>query len=148
MDAVFTLSARASVWDRIGVGMSGLCIAHCLAVPFIATLLPLLGAMEYATHTALAIGIAAVGGLAFVPGYRRHRRIDVPALAAAGIGMIVLSLLLPEGPRTEALETWLTVGGGTLMIFSHLRNAYFCRLCPDCGGDKCQLDAPHVVERG
>jgi peptidoglycan/LPS O-acetylase OafA/YrhL len=75
--------------------------------------------------------------LAFIPGYRRHRRWPVVLLGLIGLGLLSAGVLVPGGGLSEGAETGLTVLGGTLLIAAHLRNGYLCRLCPACGGAPC-----------
>ena len=128
---------RERPWDTAGIGVSMLCIAHCVATPLFAVLLPALELFERGTHTAFALTILCLGLLAFVSGYRRHHRWDVLLLGATGFGMLAAGVVVPEGVMSEATEQGLTILGGTTLISAHLRNAYFCRLCRVCGSKPC-----------
>jgi len=136
--AILQISAiRGRPWDAAGMGMSVACIAHCVAAPVLAVAIPAVVIAERATHGALAIAILAIGLLAFIPGYRRHRSLQVLIVGGVGFGMLSLGAILPEGVLGEAAETGLTIVGGLTMISAHLRNAYFCKTCIACrGGDE------------
>jgi hypothetical protein len=130
----------AGPWDLAGIGASLLCILHCLTMPALVVVLPTLEMLERPTHAAFALGILCIGMLAFIPGYRRHRRWRVVLLGLIGLGLLSAGVLVPEGGLSEGAETGLTVLGGTLLIAAHLRNGYLCHFCPGCGGEPCVDD--------
>jgi len=131
-----TLS-QARPWDLAGIGASLLCILHCVATPLLVVVLPAIEVLERPTHAAFALGILCIGLLAFVPGYRRHRRWRVVLLGLVGFGMLSAGVLVPEGAMSETAEVAVTVLGGATLITAHLRNAYFCLLCRACGSQPC-----------
>lgn len=127
----------AGYWDRAGVAGSVLCIAHCILTPFLAAVLPILAATEKGTHIGLTLGLMLVGALAFLSGYRRHRKRHLALVAGSGFAMLCLAAFAPEGMASEEVETALTVTGGMCLVFAHLRNAYYCRRCRVCAEDPC-----------
>lgn len=131
-----TLS-RSRPWDLAGIGASMLCIFHCVATPLLVVVLPTLEVLERQTHAVFALSILCIGLLAFVPGYRRHRRWGVVLLGLVGFGMLSAGVLVPEGGMSETTEVAVTVLGGATLITAHLRNAYFCLLCRTCGREPC-----------
>jgi hypothetical protein len=151
MMTTLTLSAPSAgrsgrgAWDFAGVGASALCILHCVATPLLAVALPTLELLERPAHTAFAVAILCIGLLAFIPGYRQHRRLSVLLVGLLGFGLLSASPLLRAGSLSESTETSLTMLGGVLLIAAHLRNAYLCRFCRLCGGSPCTAgvaDAP------
>lgn len=121
-----------ATWDRVGMTTSTLCVAHCVASPFLAVALPVIAATEGATHRVLALAILSFALLAFVPGYRLHRRRQVLALGMAGVVLIWMPALLPGFPSVESLEAAATIAGGTAMVVAHLLNLHYCRTCRVC----------------
>lgn len=106
--------------DASAVGLSSLCLAHCLALPVAAAFLPLAGAWAEAewvhlAFLALAVPISVLA-LARSHGWRRPR-IAIPA--ALGLGALTAGAL---GWPFEAAETALTVSGGLLLAAAHLLN--------------------------
>lgn len=73
---------------------------HCAAMPLVLTFLPIIGAewlADEGVHRWLAVAALGIGMATFVPGFRRHRRVLVPSLAAAGLGLLVVSaFMLPH----------------------------------------------------
>ncbi len=110
-------SALARV-DIAGLGFSALCIAHCLALPLAAAVLPLLGSLaeNEAVHKALVIFAALAAGIGIAQS-RAALRWRFAAAAGAGV------LLLGAGAFVEALEdleTPLTVLGALVLAGAHV----------------------------
>lgn len=125
-------------WDQAGIGASLLCVLHCLLTPVLITVIPVLAATEHQTHSAFAILIFLFGMLAFIPGYRRHRKRSIPVIGAVSVGMIILAALFPEVENAELIENALVVVGGAALISAHFRNVYWCRFCRTCSATGCQ----------
>ena len=117
--------------DTAGMLASTLCLLHCVALPLLAALFPILGRSGHGEvfHTAM-VGIALVAALAaLAPGYAAHRQASVALSGAAGLGCLALAAFV-LGPRYgEAAETGLTIGGAGLLCLAHLRNRACCRRC-------------------
>ncbi len=139
MNTLSQTMKKKNYWDKAGIGASLLCLLHCLATPFLITALPILAATEHQTHSVLAVFMLLIGLLAFLPGYRKHRRKAIPGAGAIGLAAIIAATLLPEMEGRETIETLMVVGGGVILIASHLRNSYWCRFCSVCGDQSCAL---------
>lgn len=135
-----------SLWDTLGISASALCAIHCLALPFVVGFLPALATYlpgDEELHKVLAFVVAGFGALAFWTGYRRHRRMSVLMLMAAGLGVIFFTTfygceLLPSCDW----EPWCMVLGGMFMIAAHIANGTFCRTCAVCKDEKtCSIQA-------
>lgn len=85
-------SAPAKAYpDWIGVAASLLCAIHCAAMPFVVGFLPLLGLSFLADpsfHQWMVAVCLALALVAFVPGWRRHRRAAPAVIGVLGLGMI------------------------------------------------------------
>ncbi|MEL6237365.1 MAG: MerC domain-containing protein [Pseudomonadota bacterium] len=105
--------------DRAAVGLSVLCIMHCLALPILAISLPVAATVAEAewVHWAFAVlAVAASGSVALWGHGARVSRFLVPA----GLGAaLVIGALFAEGFGVD--ETPPTVIGGVLIMFAHLR---------------------------
>lgn len=114
---------RPARWDRIGIGLSGLCAVHCLLAPLLLVLLPVLpvAALLHAwLHPVLACLTVPVTAAAARHGYRRHRSRQVLLYFAAGL------LLVLTAPAFHAAgdyaETGFTLAGSILLLVGHRRN--------------------------
>jgi len=130
----FSISLPPVVWNGLGVGASGLCIAHCLLTPVVLLLVPIAGLAvleEERVHLMMLLVVVLVGAIAFSAGYARHGRVSLLALPAAGLVLLGLAAFGGEA-LGELGESLLTLAGGTIMIGSHWLNQTFCRACPRC----------------
>ena len=116
-------SSSTTGLDRAAVLLSGLCLLHCLAVPFAIIFGPLLSQWLVNSETqvhwlllALALPISAV---ALARGYRRHH--SVLTLLLGGVGLTLMFI----GVSHVIGETWevaLTVVGVSSLLIAHIRN--------------------------
>lgn len=78
-------------FDVAGLILSGLCVVHCMAMPFVLIYLPALGlqwlAGPHAHYWLLGLGVF-IGAISFLPGYRQHGRLWIPLLAVSGLGVM------------------------------------------------------------
>lgn len=105
----------ATTWmDPAAIALSGLCLAHCLALPALSLALPLLGAWAHAEWVHLAvIGLAAP--LAVLALRARAAR-GYLALALAGLGLMIVAV---AAPVSDAGELMLNATGGLLLATAH-----------------------------
>lgn len=111
---------RSGALDRLAIGLSGLCLIHCLAsILLVATLASAGGGLlDEALHeTGLAIAIV-LGLVAIGWGFREHGRVWPVIAGFSGIAMMAAALSLGHG----ALEVPLTVAGVVMMAVAHVLN--------------------------
>lgn len=98
-------------WDAVGVGLSGLCLAHCLVMPFSVILIPALAAetidSEW-THVILIACALPVSLFAFWRGRRCHNFSHPGLLGGSGLALMASAIAFPVHGTTE---TMLTVAG-------------------------------------
>ena len=112
-------SPSKNLSDRAAVGLSLLCIAHCLALPVLAIALPVLAIVAEAewVHWVFAILAVAASGSVALGG---HGSRTPGFLVPAGLGaVLIIGALFAEGIGVD--ETMPTVIGGILIAFAHLR---------------------------
>ena len=106
--------------DRAAIGLSGLCLVHCIATVLLVAALASTGTILarpeiHEAGLALAIALAALGlGL----GLRRHGRTGPLLVGSAGIGLMASGLAVPHGPWEAAL----TIGGVVFVALAHRLN--------------------------
>lgn len=118
-------AAKAAHADGWAIGLSGLCLVHCLALPVVALAAPAALGLEryhWEAHVAFLVTAVALTLLAFAPGklhgqaLRRSKR----AMSLAGIGLaFMLSALI--GPLHHQ-ETLLTTIGVLVLASAHMLN--------------------------
>lgn len=108
--------------DVVAITLSIGCLAHCLALPFAASVLPLLSATEEAewVHWAFAAFAAPVTIVAlWRTNAVRSLAIVLQATATIGVGLLVIGA---TGWPTHAWETPLTIVGALVLATAHIVN--------------------------
>lgn len=120
----------AAVGDSFAIGLSGLCLAHCLALPLVVSLLPVAGAWAEAAwvHWLFVLVATPVSLWTFL--HPKTRAWFLMGLAGGGLTMLVAGA---AGFPAHELETPLSVVGGVMLAGAHLLN---WRRRPRCHGDQ------------
>ncbi len=124
-------AGRAWSWDQAGIVLTSLCLVHCLVLPFLIAILPMLGAHfapDERIHWALSYLATPVAVLALWPGYRQHGRRSVMLVGFIGLAMIFVGPLVSRlsGELAEQVVTGL---GGFELIGAHLMNRRLLGCC-------------------
>ena len=120
--------------DRSAVSLSVLCIAHCLIVPFVVTMVPSLAAYWFAgenLHLMLLYLVLPTTIVGIGLGCRRHRSYGILFWAVSGPLLLVFAFLFGHNLFGEAAERLLTVVGASCVMIAHIQNFRLCRSC-DC----------------
>lgn len=111
--------------DRSAMGLSGLCVVHCLAGSVLLAALSATGGLW--NHEVHAIGLAIALPLAIfalVRGVRLHNRHLVVVLGGTGLVLMTGSLFLAHGGWAEIA---MSVSGVLLLASAHLLNLRWSR---------------------
>ncbi len=121
--------------DRFAILLSGLCAIHCIALPIIASIIPLLTATvhhgnevhEFRFHQFIILFIVPVSLIALITGFRSHRKILPLVIAGIGIAILTFIALFAEQLLTDNViphegETLLTITGGLIHVAGHILN--------------------------
>jgi hypothetical protein len=121
------MRTKADLIEGIAVGATIACLIHCLVLPLLVALVPVLSSVlpipENFHVIALALAIPATAGALFA-GFRRHR-LALPLIAGT-IGLTLLALGAIRWGETP-LEIPLTVLGSIAIAAAHLANWRFRR---------------------
>jgi hypothetical protein len=116
-------AAEGASWiDVSAIGLSGLCLVHCLAEGLFIAALSALSVVVAEAHTLhlIFLGLAIpAAAFAFWRGWTRHRRLGIAQIGAIGLLFMVIAVLQPFGHDAEVA---LTVVGVAVLGFAHLRN--------------------------
>ncbi|MFE9083508.1 MerC family mercury resistance protein [Brevundimonas sp. NPDC003935] len=114
------MTARIQTWgDAAAIGLSALCMIHCLALPLLAAALPFLGLFTetpwlHWVFAATAAPIAAWNlSRPMTDGHRNWR-----LLSLGSLGVLLLFLAAAEWPSHE-LEKLVTIAGGLVLAAAH-----------------------------
>ena len=106
--------------DRIAMGISGLCVVHCVATAVLLGLLASAGGLlgrpivhEVGLTLAMIVGAVALGR-----GYQEHGFMLPASVGALGLGVMAGALSLPEGGP----EPIYTVAGVLIVALGHRLN--------------------------
>jgi hypothetical protein len=103
-----------SRFDRFAIGLSSLCLAHCVASTVLLALMSAAGALlhplihEVGLALAIVFGIIALGRGIFMHGYMMPA-----AVGAFGLGMMAGALSLPHGGQEIV---WTLIGVSVLAL--------------------------------
>ena len=128
-----------NLWDRLGIVLSTLCLVHCTVLPLLiasGSILALSAGADEGFHQWMVWAIVPVALFAVLPGWRRHRRHDVPAGMLAGLALIGGAAWAGEEAISRQTEALLTVCGGSLLVASHWFNLRLCKSCPACSAER------------
>ena len=115
--------------DRVGATASFLCAIHCALLPFVLTVLPLLGLGFLAGHRferGFVMFAATLALFALVGGYRRHRRPLPLLLATPGLALLLLGVTWAIN-YPILVHSVLVTCGGLLVASAHFVNLYIDR---------------------
>lgn len=116
--------------DGMAIALSAACVIHCLALPLLIILFPILGSTVLADdsfHGLLLILIIPSSALAFYVGCRQHGDGSVLWLGLTGICLLTVAAALGTTFLGIAGEKLLTGAGGTLLAIGHVTNFRRCR---------------------
>lgn len=127
-------AARPSRWwhlaDRVGATASFLCAIHCALLPFVLTLLPLLGLEFLAGHRFernFVLFAASLALVALIGGYRRHQRALPLRLAVPGLALLVFGVIWVSEGQHVIVHSVMVTCGGLLVASGHFVNLYIDR---------------------
>jgi hypothetical protein len=114
---VFAGTAGQGTIDRIAIGLSGLCLVHCLASAVFVALLAsaggiLLSPVIHEIGLLLAIGL---GMLALGRGIVEHGFMMPAAVGSLGLGVMAGALSLPH----DGAEMMYTIAGVAILALGH-----------------------------
>lgn len=113
-----TPAATKNAADPLGVGFAGLCLAHCLLLPSLAAVLPVVGVAAEAEWLHKLFAFSAVPVSFWAVYQRRNEAFVVPFALVLALGLaVLLSPIMSES--LEAWETPLTVVGASILVAGH-----------------------------
>jgi hypothetical protein len=115
------MSQRPSrLLDRIAIGLSGLCLLHCMAGFVLLSAFAVTG--DWLDHRVHVVGLALAAPLAAVAlwrGFRQHGRLPIGMLGMIGLMVMVASLIVTHG---GAVEIMVSMAGVSLLALAHWQN--------------------------
>jgi hypothetical protein len=114
---MFAIRIQDGVLDRLAIGLSGLCLVHCLATSVVLALLASAGGLfvspiihEAGLFIAILLGFVALG-----KGIVEHGYMMPASVGGLGIGIMAGALSLPHG----GMEIVYTILGVSVLALGH-----------------------------
>lgn len=112
------------VLDRVAIGLSGLCVVHCLALPFLLFVAPFLSQFaEGHLHAQMLVIILPTSAIALAMGFRRHQNRQILGWATAGMLLLVVGGTVMHAQFGIVMDRVFTIGGSAVLAVSHWFNA-------------------------
>lgn len=119
--------------DKVGVGLSSICLVHCLLLPVIFATIPFfsfLGFMKHPLTESLLIIFAILNAvLAVTLNFRKHKNFIVPAIFLSGSFLLALFFFASSFVHDNE---YIILIGAALIGVGHLVNKSLCDKCPSC----------------
>ena len=116
--------------DKAAIGLSLLCVVHCLVTPIAIVMFPALGAtfLEGETfHYVLLFLVVPISLFSLGLGCRKHGHRDILLIGIFGLFLLSLILLVGEETLGEIGEKLSTVFGAVIVASAHFRNFKACQ---------------------
>lgn len=125
--------SKETTFDKIGMGMSAVCLVHCLLLPVILATLPFLSFLSFMksplTETFMVLFALANSVIAVTLGFKKHKSYAVPAIFVAGA--ILLGAHFYAHDFVHSNE-YIIIAGAALVGAGHIVNKRLCSTCPTC----------------
>lgn len=126
-----TEPSSTAVLDRVAIAMSGLCMLHCLALPIVLLVIPVIDQLageHFHLHALVFVIPVSVGALLL--GFQRHRNAGVLACGAAGLGLLILGATWLHNDIGLLADRLSTLSGSVILAITHYANSRLRRRCP------------------
>ena len=126
--------------DRFAIGVSALCIAHCLLLPILLVALPILGQSflgSESLHVLLVYAVIPSSLFALSVGCSQHKNTSFMLLGILGMTFLVLGISVEILGLDHHWEQRFTLIGALLIAFAHVRNFQKCREANTDSACKC-----------
>ena len=114
----------STFWDKTAVILSGLCLVHCLALPFAVALLPFMSELTSGhLHAQLLAVVLPISVLAFTLGYRRHGSWKIVGVGVLGMVVLAVGGTYVHHRYGVAADRAVTVAGSSILAIAHFFNS-------------------------
>ena len=117
------------VSDKVSIGISALCLLHCLLFPSFMVLLSSFISVSLNSeliHYMLLFLVVPVSSFALIVGLNNHKNSFIFFIGLSGLVILVSALFIELPIKTISGEILLTIIGSLLITFSHYKNYKLC----------------------
>jgi len=117
--------SNSSNWlDGAAVGLSALCLIHCLALPLLVAGLPFLAQFsEGHLHAQMLVVVLPLSIIAFGLGYRHHRSTRIVLTGVVGMLTLVTGATVAHSQLGLAADRSFTIVGALVLATAHFYNS-------------------------
>ena len=119
--------------DKIGMGLSLVCLIHCLLLPVLLATIPFIAFLSFMklplTETIMIVFAITNALFAITSNFHKHKNYIVPGFFLAGIILLLMNFLAHKFVQTN--EYVITIGAGLIGV-GHIINHKLCSTCPTC----------------
>jgi cation transport ATPase len=112
--------------DKWALALSFICIAQCLALPLVASALPMMNIWwlsDAYLHPFMLMVVIPLTFFALVPSYRAHQDKMPLIIAVPAILLLAIGAFIPE----SLIEKLFTIGGAAVLATAHIINIRLSR---------------------
>ena len=124
------MSKLQPLLDSCAVGISAICAVHCLALPVLLLVFPLLGSSlitDELFHVLVLWVILPTSALAVLLGRARHPDRTVLLWVVSGMVILVIGALWAHDHAEAWVDRTFALIGGLILALGHIRNYHLCR---------------------
>ena len=117
--------SKPSSWlDSVAVGLSALCLIHCLALPLLVAGLPFLAQFsEGHLHAQMLVLVLPLSIVALGLGFRHHRSMWIVVTGVVGMLTLVVGATVAHSQLGLAADRLFTVVGALVLAIAHFYNS-------------------------
>lgn len=116
--------------DKFAVSSSTICAVHCIALPFLVSVFPAIGATVFGGedfHILMLLAVIPASLIGLSLGCNKHRNFSILSLGFSGVALLVFAAFFGHDLFGENGERAVTLLGATMIAIAHIRNFKICR---------------------
>jgi len=118
------MSKSTSWLDGAAVGLSALCLIHCLALPLLVAGLPFLAQFsEGHLHAQMLVIVLPLSIVALGLGFRHHRSTTIVSAGAVGMLLLTAGATVAHSQLGLAADRLFTIAGALVLATAHFYNS-------------------------
>lgn len=126
------MSKSTSWLDGAAVGLSALCLIHCLALPLLVAGLPFLAQFAQGhLHAQMLVIVLPLSIAALGLGYRHHRSSKIVLAGTVGMLTLVIGATVAHNQLGLTADRLFTIAGALVLAAAHFFNSVRTRE-PEC----------------
>ncbi|MEX1221370.1 MAG: MerC domain-containing protein [Idiomarina sp.] len=112
--------------DKTAIGLSALCLIHCLLLPILLiTLPPITGLLildDETFHQWMLFAVVPVSLIALLIGHRHHRSYRTLLVGFIGLATLAFTAFIDHHTFSPYADVIFTVIGSSIITYAHIRN--------------------------